>query len=133
MDNNKKEKLEEIYLKHAKSLYYYLYRLSGSSTTAEDLVQETFYKATISLAFYQDYEVKSWLFKVARHAYLDEWRKRKRWEWVPFIEAIHKRSDMLSPYEQPENYVTSKESEDEMLHLMIQLNERNEAHDGRME
>ncbi|OIJ15262.1 RNA polymerase [Anaerobacillus arseniciselenatis] len=123
MDKNKKEKLDEIYRKHAKSLYYFLYRLSGSSTTAEDLVQETFYKATISLSFYEDYEVRSWLFKVARHAYLDEWRKRKRWEWVPFIDAIHKQSDLLSPYEQPEDYVTAKESEDDMIQLMKKLNE----------
>lgn len=123
MDNKRKEKLDDIYRRHAKALYYYLYRLSGSSTTAEDLVQETFYKATISMSFYKDYQVRSWLFKVTRHTYLDEWRKRKRWEWVPFIETIHKRSDMLSPYEQPEDFVTNKESESDLIQLLKQLNE----------
>ncbi|WP_261178585.1 RNA polymerase sigma factor [Anaerobacillus sp. CMMVII] len=63
------------------------------------------------------------MFKVARHAYLDEWRKRKRWEWVPFIETVHKRNEMLSPYEQPEDYAMSRESESEMDDIYKQLNE----------
>src|SRR5690625_3939048 len=124
LNNKRNEKLEDLYKKHAKSLYYYLYQISGSSVVAEDLVQETFYKATISLSFYRDYEVKSWLFKVARHAYLDEWRKRQRWEWVPFIDSFHKRTDMLSPFEQPERAITNKESENELKILLNQLNER---------
>lgn len=124
MNDKRKVKLENLYKKYAKSLYYYLCQLSGSSTIAEDLVQETFYKATISLSFYKDYEVKSWLFKVARHAYLDEWRKRQRWEWVPFIDSIHKEKNMLSPYEEPEDFVINIESEGEIYHLLKQLNER---------
>ncbi|MBB5172015.1 sigma-70 family RNA polymerase sigma factor [Texcoconibacillus texcoconensis] len=123
MKNTRKQQIEDIYKQHAKSLYQYLYQLSGSSTTGEDLVQETFYKATISLSFYHDHEIRSWLFKVARHAYLDEWRKRKRWDWVPFIETIHKGRDMLSPYEEPEGYVTSLESETELTGLLKQLKE----------
>ncbi|MDG5788224.1 sigma-70 family RNA polymerase sigma factor [Evansella sp. AB-P1] len=111
MERKRKEKIEEIYRTYAKSLYLYLFRLSGSQTVAEDLVQDTFVKATISLSFYQDEEVKSWLFKVARHAYLDEWRKQKRWNWVPFKELIHRNNQMLGPYEEPEEYLLSKESE----------------------
>ncbi|WP_261178584.1 sigma factor [Anaerobacillus sp. CMMVII] len=64
MKRSRKDKLDEIYREHAKSLYYYLYRLSGSSHIAEDLVQETFYKATISLSFYQDYEVEAGCLKL---------------------------------------------------------------------
>lgn len=123
MDNERKEKLHDVYQRHAKMLYLYLLNLTGSPTVAEDLVQETFYKATLSLAFYHDQEVKSWLFKVARHTYLDQWRKRKRWEWVPFIEVLYKGEEMLSPFEQPEDYVISKESEKDLLNLNKQLPE----------
>ncbi|WP_280770396.1 sigma-70 family RNA polymerase sigma factor [Salipaludibacillus daqingensis] len=104
------EKLEDIYLTHAKSLYYYLLQLSGSPEVAEDLLQDTFLKATISLNFYKNDEVKSWLFKVARHAYFDYWRKRKRWEWVPFVEKIHNKDQVFHPYETPESFVIEKES-----------------------
>ena len=123
MDNQRKAKLEDVYRKHSKSLYHYLLRLTGSPSVAEDLVQETFYKATLSLTFYQDQEVRSWLFKVARHTYLDAWRKRKRWEWVPFIEIIHNHEDMTSPYEQPEDYLVSKESGEDFTRLFKQLTE----------
>ncbi|WP_416148707.1 sigma-70 family RNA polymerase sigma factor [Salipaludibacillus sp. HK11] len=104
------KKLEDIYLTHAKSLYYYLLQLSGSPEVAEDLLQDTFVKATISLDFYKNEEVKSWLFKVARHAYFDYWRKRKRWEWVPFVELVHIKEQVFHPYETPESYVIEKES-----------------------
>lgn len=123
MDNERKEKLHDIYLRHAKMLYLYLLNLTGSPSVAEDLVQETFYKATLSLTFYRDQEVKSWLFKVARHTYLDQWRKRKRWEWIPFVEVLYKGEEMLSPFEQPEDYVVSKESETEFFKLIKQLPE----------
>ncbi|MCW3491651.1 sigma-70 family RNA polymerase sigma factor [Dethiobacter alkaliphilus] len=118
-----KDKLEDVYRKHAKSLYNYLLRLSGSSFVAEDLLQETFCKATISLSFYQEIEIQSWLYKVARHAYLDEWRKRKRWQWVPFREALYRNSEMISPYEDPENYVITKENEDNIAKLYSVLPE----------
>lgn len=123
MEQSRKDQLDDIYRKHAKSLYYYLTRLSGSTTAAEDLVQETFYKATVSLSFYEEEEIKSWLFKVARHAYLDKWRKQQRWKWVPFIESVHGYETMLSPYEQPDNYIVNRESLDEMNSLYAMLPE----------
>lgn len=122
MKDSKNEQLEQIYRRYAKSLYYYLLHLCGSPSNAEDLVQETFCKATISLSFNQNQEVQSWLFKVARHAYLDEWRRRKRWEWVPFVETLHQK-EILSPYEQPEDYVLSMESKEEVFRLYSRLPE----------
>lgn len=93
----KNKELEELYATYAKPLYYYLLQMSGSAHVAEELVQETFFRATLSLDLYAGGSAKSWLFTVARHAYLDEWRKRKRWNWVPFQEFFHEKSIAYSP------------------------------------
>ncbi|MFD1020038.1 sigma-70 family RNA polymerase sigma factor [Thalassobacillus hwangdonensis] len=107
MDGSKKQKLEDIYALHAKSLYHYLLRMTGSPQVAEDLVQETFVRATISLSFYKNEQVKGWLFKVARHAYLDLWRKRQRWKWVPFFDGME---GLSSPYGEPESALMESEA-----------------------
>lgn len=119
LDRKRKEQLEDIYQQYAESLYYYLLRLSGSSSIAEELVQETFYRATISLSFYKNEEVRGWLFRVARNAYLDEWRKRQRWKWVPFFE----KEPMHSPYGLPETEVVNKELSEELAELLKMLPE----------
>ncbi|WP_318246265.1 sigma-70 family RNA polymerase sigma factor [Bacillus sp. PS06] len=115
MDNGQRnEKLDDIYRRYAESLYYYLLRLSGSPTVAEELVQETFFRATVSLHFYKHEEVRPWLYKVARNTYLDEWRKRKRWNWVPFFE----KEEMHSPYGLPLEEALNRETERELKELL---------------
>lgn len=119
MSRERNEKLDDIYRRYAEPLFYYLLRMSGSSNLAEELVQETFYRATISLSFYNYEDVKPWLFKVARNTYLDEWRKRQRWKWVPFYD----KGDMKSPYGIPEDEMVSKENKDELTDLLDLLPE----------
>jgi RNA polymerase sigma-70 factor (ECF subfamily) len=119
LDEKRNNKLEDIYRKYAEGLYYYLLRLSGSPTLAEDLVQETFYRATISLSLSKHQEVKPWLFKIARNTYIDEWRKRQRWKWVPFFE----REEMISPYGIPEADAVKKENKQELENVLELLPE----------
>jgi len=119
LSKKRNEKLDDIYRRYAEVLYYYLVRLSGSPSLAEELVQETFYRATLSLTFYQEEEVRPWLYKVARNAYLDEWRKRQRWKWVPFFE----RDDMISPYGSPESEIIEQENRLEVTELLELLPE----------
>uniref|UniRef100_UPI00406C9182 sigma factor n=1 Tax=Heyndrickxia sp. FSL K6-6286 TaxID=2921510 RepID=UPI00406C9182 len=49
MDRQSYNELDQIYRRYAEGLYYYLLHLSGSPSLSEELVQETFYRATISL------------------------------------------------------------------------------------
>ncbi|WHY85021.1 sigma-70 family RNA polymerase sigma factor [Neobacillus novalis] len=119
LDEKRNIKLEDIYRKYAEGLYYYLLRLSGSPTVAEELVQETFYRATISLSSIKHQEVKPWLFKIARNIYIDEWRKRQRWKWVPFFE----KEEMISPYGIPEAEAVKKENKKELKDLLALLPE----------
>ncbi len=65
-----------IYRQYSGKVYLYLYSLCRSSALAQDLAQETFYRAMLSLGSGQD--VLPWLMKVARNLFFDECRKRKR-------------------------------------------------------
>lgn len=70
--------LEDVYRAHMPDLYRYLLRLSGHPQTAEDLVQDTFIKAYEQLDGYGGEQVRPWLFRVARNAYIDWYRRRRR-------------------------------------------------------
>lgn len=119
--------LEAVYLAHAKPLYYYLLKLSGSAYLAEELVQETFYRATLSLDLYEDGQVKSWLFKVARNAYMDEWRRRNRFKWLPFYEVVFDSEEMLSPDGLPEAALLETELRSEIQDGLSLLSERDRS------
>ncbi len=115
--------LEELYRHYAKPLYLYLLKLSGSPPLAEDLTQETFVRATISLHTYEGEEARAWLFKVARNVYLDEWRKRKKRQ-DSWLGAIWRQQEMLSPEGQPEAQVLQLEQADEVSALLAFLPEQ---------
>lgn len=74
----KRKSLDEIYQLYMKDVYRYLLSLSCDHHTAEDLVQETFYRAYLFLEQCREDKIKPWLFKVAYNAFVDFKRKEKR-------------------------------------------------------
>ena len=60
------------------SLYNTAYRMTRSSEDAEDLVQETFFKA---YKYYDKFEegtnLKAWLFKILKNTFINNYRKKK--------------------------------------------------------
>ncbi|WP_421382085.1 RNA polymerase sigma factor [Bacillus salacetis] len=124
MHDEKRQSLETLYRKYAEQLFYFLVKLSGSRETAEDLVQETFIRATVSLEFSETDNAKAWLFKVARNVYLDEWRKRKRRERFPFLSRLLKEKEMVSPYGVPEEEIIRQSTVAEMQELLSHLPEK---------
>lgn len=70
--------MEELYEKYSKLIYKYLYSLSKDSFLAEELVQETFFCAIKnSVKCTRDFNVKSWLYKIAKNKWIDYLRKQK--------------------------------------------------------
>jgi len=70
--------LDAIYEHYVQDVYRYLYSLSYDHHTAEDLVQETFYRAYLYLENCREDKIKPWLFRVAYNAYIDAQRKASR-------------------------------------------------------
>lgn len=84
--------IEEIYKVYINDVYRYLFSLSRSHHVAEDLMQETFYRAYLYLEDYENQKVKSWLFKVAYHTFIDFVRKEKKVTFVFEHYIAHSRN-----------------------------------------
>lgn len=70
------ELLKKIYQTYSKEIYLYLYSLCGQTALAEDLMQETFLKALLSLQESHT-NMRAWLYMVARNLYWNESKKRR--------------------------------------------------------
>ena len=69
--------LAVVYRAYSREIYLYLYGLSHNRQLSEDLMQETFVKALITVGT-ADMGIRAWLYKVARNLYFNTYRKDKR-------------------------------------------------------
>lgn len=68
--------LTEMYLELRDPVFRYLLRLSGDYDIAEELTQETFYRALLAFPkFRRESSVKTWLYSIARNTYLSMIKK----------------------------------------------------------
>ena len=79
-----KDILKQLYQKYRKELYLYLYSLCKNESLAEDLLQETFLKALLSLPD-KHTNMRAWLYLVARNLFFNYYHREK--EKVPLEEA----------------------------------------------
>ena len=71
--------MEKYYRENGRKVFLYLMTLCGNADTAEELTQETFYRALRSVNKYKgESSVYTWLCGIARNAWLEELRKRPR-------------------------------------------------------
>lgn len=84
--------LKELYNKFYRELYLYLYSLSKNREITEDLVQETFLKAILSLSDSHS-NMRSWLYMVARNLYYNFAKKEKNKEPLEGAEQIPSDSE----------------------------------------
>lgn len=85
--------VRELIDSHYDSLYRYAVRLSGSTTDAEDLTQETFGKALARLPQLRDADrAKPWLFRILRNEYLHRKRDERRARVLP-LDAVGETPD----------------------------------------
>ncbi|QED47898.1 sigma-70 family RNA polymerase sigma factor [Cytobacillus dafuensis] len=109
--------LDEVYKAYVKDLYRYLLSLSKNHFTAEDLVQEAFYRAYIQLEDYEINNIKAWLFKVAYNAFIDFTRKNKK-------EIIENKNIQLVDMLSPEKKLLEKESFELLMNEITSLNDK---------
>ena len=69
--------LAVVYRTYSREIYLYLYGLSHNRQLSEDLMQETFAKALITVVT-ADTGIRAWLYKVARNLYFNTYRRDKR-------------------------------------------------------
>lgn len=70
--------LEQIYKEHSLGVYKFLLKLSGNRTVAEELTQETFYKAVKNIdSFRGTCKLYVWLCQIAKNEYISYLKKRE--------------------------------------------------------
>jgi RNA polymerase sigma-70 factor, ECF subfamily len=73
-----KNTLDYIYKLYMSDIYRYLLYLCKDKYMAEDLLQDTFFRAYLYLDDCPPDNLKPWLFKVAYNSFIDNQRKNKR-------------------------------------------------------
>ena len=72
-------RFEAFYRANAGSLWSYLYRLTGDSAAADDLLQKAFFRfLRANPAVESDEHMRRWLFRAATNLALDHFREMKR-------------------------------------------------------
>ena len=93
--------LEELYLKYHKEVYLYLYSLCKQRETAEDICQDTFVKAMLSLTDKHE-NFRAWLYIVARNLYFNHSKRSGRETNIDEINDMPIEDDTL------ENMITGE-------------------------
>lgn len=79
LEPNEEARFNELLDETYKKVYNMAYRLTGSKTDAEDLVQEAFYRAYRSFRDYEgDRPFENWIFRIVTRLFLDLLRNRRR-------------------------------------------------------
>jgi len=119
---DKEKDMETIYSAHAKSVYKYIFSLCGNSGLAEELTQETFYRAVCSLDSYNgSCKVFTWLCQIAKHIWYQEIDRKKR---RPATELTREMIETISGGSMtPEESAVKKESRAELYQKIHNLEE----------
>ena len=71
--------IEKLYMQYGQDVYRYLLSLTRDPLLSEDLLSETFLAVITSLPSFQgESSVKTWLFSIARHKWLQQLRSNGR-------------------------------------------------------
>lgn len=90
-----KEKMDEIYRENAAMIYRYLCGLTQNRELAEELTQETFFRAVKGIdKFRGDCKVSVWLCGIAKNLWWKELEKRKRRRTVELDDTIPSRESV---------------------------------------
>ena len=100
--------LEKLFHTYYKDIYRYLYSLTHDASLSEDLTSEVFLEAVKSIAAFRgESDVKTWLFSIARHKWIDNLRKKNRQaetevlsELVGDFPAVDGGTELKGPEEQ---------------------------------
>lgn len=72
------KRFEEIYREYFHIVRLYILSICGDPDIADDITQETFYKAMKSLkAFRGECDIRTWLCRIAKNTYLTDCRRNK--------------------------------------------------------
>lgn len=111
---------EELYRTYFSDVYQYIRKLSGSEHMAEEITEETFYKALRKIeSFRGDCDIRVWLCQIAKNSYYSHLRKRGR--YISLEEAA--LQDTADPEGAVDEQLTTHDEADQIRVLLHTLSE----------
>ena len=111
------EDFDQIYQNCFDPVYRYVLSLSGNPAAAEEITQETFFKALQSLDQFQGRSnLKSWLCAIARNQWLSEQRKKK-------VQPVDETADLAETSAGPEEKIVCRDESMRIHRLLHHLDE----------
>jgi RNA polymerase sigma-70 factor (ECF subfamily) len=116
------QSVADLFDLYANAVYGYLYRLSGDAALADELANETFYRAILALdGFRGDASVKTWLLKIARNLYLNHVKREKR---MMSLDALLEKGITFRAYQpDPEAETVNRERAEALQRALLSLSE----------
>ena len=97
------QNIEEIYKQHSKTVYKYLFCLTGKEDTAEELTQETFAIAVKEIKkFKGECKVSVWLCQIAKNTYFAWFNEQKRKQPISQPISTDSTPDIAELFEEKE-------------------------------
>ena len=118
--------LEELYQRYGAELFRYLYAMCRDRLLAEDIMQDAFCRALISLPT-SHVNARAWLYMVGRNLLINEMKKRKREISSDHIEgrnAYREKSEDDTADGDPEEEAIRKEENSMLQEALLSLDER---------
>ena len=118
--------LEALYQRYYKELYIFVFSLCGSESVTDDILQDTFLKALLTLKDSHT-NMRAWLYVVARNLYYNYYNKQKKqmtieasdFEHAAMEVHISRREDLIQSDILEE--VLHKEEKKQLLEAVSQL------------
>lgn len=105
------QNIEEIYVKYFEIVKKYIFCLTQNNDIAEELTQETFYKAVKKIdTFKGECKISTWLCQIAKNLWYNEFKKRKKQ-----IEYNDQQFLEITSNDEIENIIISNEETRDLL------------------
>ncbi len=115
-----KNALNEIVAECWQPLYRFISFKTGNPEEAQDIAQETFYRAFRTLGTYQktDALFSTWIGRIATNLITDLWRKKGR---SPIMNDISDHLNDFTGGENPAETIVNRETRDTLVTLLTEL------------
>lgn len=109
---------EEIYKEYFHIVRLYILSISNDPDIADDITQDTFYKAMKSLkSFRGECDIRTWLCRIAKNSYLTDCRRNNR-----YVSTDELPEQIVSDFNIEEK-LTDKESADKIYYILHSMPE----------
>ena len=90
---------EKVFLENQRFIYRYLVKMCGNESLAEELTQETFFRAYMNLTgLRKEEKVSVWLCQIAKNTYFAWYNEQKRLQPVDDIEISDTTPDLADMF-----------------------------------